>query len=118
MVKRAGAASVGLEFLDSGYGGSRDATEELPLLLAGMDAALRDAAAFFASPDRPTFRRQGSMLAFDSPTAGDGPNSIARAQIYDSGRRDLLLDSGLDEFRASLDAATPETYLAIRGVPT
>ncbi|HET8625846.1 MAG TPA: radical SAM protein [Thermomicrobiales bacterium] len=31
--------------------------------------------------------------------------------------RDLLLDSGLDEFRASLDAATPETYLAIRGVP-
>ena len=31
--------------------------------------------------------------------------------------RDLLLDSGLDEFRASLDAATPGTYLAIRGVP-
>jgi hypothetical protein len=88
VVKRTGAASVGLEFLDSGYRGSRDATEELPLLLAGMDAALRDAAAFFASPDRPTFRRQGSMLAFDSPTAGDGPNSIARAQIYDSGRRD------------------------------
>ena len=31
--------------------------------------------------------------------------------------RDLLLESGLDEYRASLDAATPATYLAIRGVP-
>jgi len=31
--------------------------------------------------------------------------------------RELLLDSGLDEYRASLDAATPETYRAIRGVP-
>ena len=31
--------------------------------------------------------------------------------------RELLLDSGLDELRASLDAATPETYQAIRGVP-
>ena len=31
--------------------------------------------------------------------------------------RDLLLGSGLDEYRASLDAATPATYLAIRGVP-
>ncbi len=31
--------------------------------------------------------------------------------------RDLLLDSGLDEYRASLDAATPATYLLIRGVP-
>lgn len=31
--------------------------------------------------------------------------------------RELLLGSGLDEFRASLDAATPATYHAIRGVP-
>ena len=31
--------------------------------------------------------------------------------------RELLLTSGLDEFRASLDAATPATYLTIRGVP-
>ena len=31
--------------------------------------------------------------------------------------RALLLDSGLDEYRASLDAATPATYLRIRGVP-
>ena len=27
------------------------------------------------------------MLTFDSPSAGDGPNSIARAQIHDCGRR-------------------------------
>lgn len=31
--------------------------------------------------------------------------------------RQQLLASGLDEFRASLDAATPETYRRIRGVP-
>ncbi len=31
--------------------------------------------------------------------------------------RELLLGSGLDEFRASLDAATPGTYGRIRGVP-
>lgn len=31
--------------------------------------------------------------------------------------RETLLTSGLDEFRASLDAATPETYRRIRGVP-
>src|SRR5437763_2959518 len=28
------------------------------------------------------------MLIFYSPSAGDGPNSVARAQIYDCGRRD------------------------------
>lgn len=31
--------------------------------------------------------------------------------------RDLILASGLDEYRASLDAATPATYQRIRGVP-
>ena len=31
--------------------------------------------------------------------------------------REALLGSGLDEYRASLDAATPETYARIRGVP-
>lgn len=31
--------------------------------------------------------------------------------------RELILKSGLDEFRASLDAARPETYQLIRGVP-
>jgi MoaA/NifB/PqqE/SkfB family radical SAM enzyme len=32
-------------------------------------------------------------------------------------RRRALIESGLDELRISMDAATPETYRAIRGVP-
>ena len=32
-------------------------------------------------------------------------------------KRERLIESGLDELRVSLDAATPETYRAIRGVP-
>jgi MoaA/NifB/PqqE/SkfB family radical SAM enzyme len=32
-------------------------------------------------------------------------------------KREGLMQSGLDELRVSLDAATPETYQAIRGVP-
>jgi MoaA/NifB/PqqE/SkfB family radical SAM enzyme len=32
-------------------------------------------------------------------------------------RRRALIDSGLDELRVSMDAANPETYRAIRGVP-
>ncbi len=32
-------------------------------------------------------------------------------------KRRALIDSGLDELRVSMDAATPETYRAIRGVP-
>lgn len=32
-------------------------------------------------------------------------------------KREGLIESGLDELRVSLDAATPETYRAIRGVP-
>jgi pimeloyl-ACP methyl ester carboxylesterase len=81
-LKSAGAASVGLEHLDSGC-----AADDLPHLLASVSTALRDADAYFARGPSPIFRRQGSMLAFDSPSAGDGPNSIARAQIYDCGRR-------------------------------
>jgi pimeloyl-ACP methyl ester carboxylesterase len=90
-VKLAGAASVGLEFLDSRHRDCQGAADELPLLLAEVSAALRDAEAYFASRDPPTFRRQGSTLAFDSPSGGDGPNSIARAQIYDCGRRDRAI---------------------------
>lgn len=32
-------------------------------------------------------------------------------------KRELLLAAGPDEYRVSMDAATPETYLKIRGVP-
>jgi len=41
----------------------------------------------------------------------------SNAILLTSKWRDLLLDSGLDEYRASLDAATPTTYHLIRGVP-
>ena len=82
-VKFAGAAAVGLEFVDPG----RRQPDELPQLLACVGSALRDAETYFTARAQPVFRRQGSMLAFDSPSAGDGPNSVARAQIYDSGRR-------------------------------
>jgi hypothetical protein len=51
-------------------------------------AARGDVEAYFTDREPPTFRREGSMLAFDSPSGGDGPNSIARAQIYDCGHRD------------------------------
>jgi pimeloyl-ACP methyl ester carboxylesterase len=81
-LKFAGEASVGLEYLDAG-----GAADELPHLLACVDTALRDADTYFTSSEPPRFRRQGSMLAFDSPSTGDEPNSVARAQIYDSGHR-------------------------------
>jgi hypothetical protein len=80
--KFAGAASVGLDCFQSG-----SAADELPQLLAGVGAALRDADAYFADSAPPVFRRQGSMLAFDSPSAGEGPNSVARAQIFESRHR-------------------------------
>ncbi len=78
----AGEASVGLDRLQSG-----SAADELPQLLAGVSAALRDADAYFAAGEPPVFRRQGSMLAFDSPSATPGPNSVARAQIFESRQR-------------------------------
>jgi hypothetical protein len=81
-VKFAGEASVGLDYLQPG-----SAADGMPQLLAGVSAALRDAEAYFAAGEPPPFRRQGSMLAFDSPSATEGPNSVARAQIFESGNR-------------------------------
>jgi hypothetical protein len=110
-VKFAGAASVGLEYLDCGC-----AADELPQLLACVSAASRDAEAFFTSSERPIFRRQGSMLAFDSPSTGNGPNSIARAQIYDSGRRRRAIVL-LPYWNAAREACRPfGTLLARCGV--
>jgi hypothetical protein len=56
-------------------------------LMLHVGAALGDVEAYFADSAPAAFRRQGSMLAFDSPAGGDGPNGIARARIYDCGRR-------------------------------
>ncbi|HWF97538.1 MAG TPA: alpha/beta hydrolase family protein, partial [Xanthobacteraceae bacterium] len=99
-VKFAGEASVGLDHLRSG-----SAADELPQLLGSVSAALRDADAYFTGSPPPVFRRQGAMLAFDSPSAGEcpsagegpsagqgpsadqGSNSVARAQIFESGHR-------------------------------
>ncbi len=41
----------------------------------------------------------------------------SNALILTARRQQQLVDAGLDEFRASLDASTPETYLKVRGVP-
>ena len=81
--KFADKAAVGLEYLEAGGGAG-----ELPQLLTRVSLALREGDAFFAGSDVPTFRRQGSLLIFDSPSTGDGPNSLARAQVHDCGRRD------------------------------
>jgi hypothetical protein len=80
-IKFAGDPAVGLDYL-----GGTPGNDELPRLLAQVSDASRDAEAYF-SGEPPVFRHQGPMLTFDSPLAGDGPNSIARAQIHDSGRR-------------------------------
>jgi dienelactone hydrolase len=110
-VKRAGEASVGLEYLDSG-----GAAGELPQLLARVGAAAREPDAFFASPRPPVFRRQGSLLVFDSPSAGDGPNSVARAQVYDCGRRGRAVVL-LPYWNAAREAGRPfGTLLARCGV--
>jgi hypothetical protein len=111
LVKVARAASVGLEYLDSGCG-----QDDLPQLLACVSSALRDPDAYFTARQRPVFRRQGSMLTFDSPSAGDGPNSVARAQIYDSGRRSRAIVL-LPYWNAPRDACRPfGTLLARCGV--
>jgi hypothetical protein len=106
--KFAGEASVGLEYLDPGC-----AAGELPQLLAGVSAASSDVEAYFAGSERPGFRRQGAMLAFDSPSAGAGPNSIARAQIYDSVRRHRAVVL-LPYWNAPRDACRPFGALLAR----
>jgi hypothetical protein len=105
-LKFAGAASVGLEYLDP-------AADDLPGLLARVSAALGDADAFFAGGERPSFRRQGAMLTFDSPSGGDGPNSIARAQVHDSGRRRRAVVL-LPYWNASREACRPFAALLAR----
>lgn len=50
-------------------------------------------------------RQPGSRVLFNS-------NAI----LLDSGWRSALFESGLDEYRVSIDAATRETYLRVRGV--
>jgi pimeloyl-ACP methyl ester carboxylesterase len=82
LVKSAGAPSVGLEHVDCGRG-----PDELPRLLACVSNALRDVETYFTDSEQPVFRRHGSMLAFDSRSNGEAPNSVARAQIYESGGR-------------------------------
>jgi hypothetical protein len=107
-VKFAGAASVGLEYLDPG-----GAADELPRLLENVSAALSHAEAYFTAGERPSFRRQGALLTFESPSAGAGPNSIARAQIYDSGRRGRAVVL-LPYWNAPRDACRPFGMLLAR----
>ena len=80
-IKFARAASVGLEHLQPARRGP-----ELPQLFAHVHSAMADPHAYFAV-EPPPFRRQGPMLTFDSASATEGPNRVARAQIHDSGRR-------------------------------
>jgi hypothetical protein len=83
-VKFAATASVGLEYLEAGAGA--EAPCSLERLQAHVSAALGDPAAYFTPPP-PVFHRQGAMLTFDSASALQGPNSLARAEIHDSGHR-------------------------------
>jgi hypothetical protein len=109
--KFAREASVGLDHVDRGR-----RPDELPQLLAWASNTLRDAEGYFTGSERPVFRRQGSMLAFDSPSAVDGPNSVARAQIHDSGRRGRAIVL-LPYWNAARDAGAPfGTLLARCGV--
>src|SRR5687767_1974213 len=50
-------------------------------------------------------RPEGTYVLYNS-------NSLSMTPL----RAEELVQSGLDEYRASLDGATPDTYLAIRGV--
>ncbi len=109
--KFAGEASVGLDHLESGC-----AAEDLPRLLAHVRTALGAADVYFTGSQSPAFRRHGAMLAFDSPSTGDGPNSLARARIYESSgrRRAVVL---LPYWNASREACRPfGTLLARCGV--
>jgi MoaA/NifB/PqqE/SkfB family radical SAM enzyme len=51
-------------------------------------------------------KAQGAWVLFNS-------NGV----LLDRAWQDTLIDCGLDELRVSIDAATPETYRAIRGAP-
>jgi pimeloyl-ACP methyl ester carboxylesterase len=82
-VKFAHPAAVGLEYLERGAGAG-----DLPQLVARMRGALRNVDAFFAPDDPGAFERQGSRLVFASPSAGEGPNSLARAQLYEARQRE------------------------------
>jgi hypothetical protein len=79
-VKFAQAASVGLEYLEPATGAGA-----LPQVIGHARSALADSATYFAASPRCSFRRQGSMLLFDSPSATGGENGIARAVIHESG---------------------------------
>jgi hypothetical protein len=107
-IKFAGAPCVGLEHLDR-----RRGPAELPDLMAHVNGALRDTQAYFTASEPPVFRREGSLLAFNSPSAGDGPNSIARARIHDSGRRGRAVVL-LPYWNATRDAAAPFGKLLAR----
>jgi len=107
-VKIAGTAAVGLEYLDPAApaGG-------LSQLIDRVRDGLRDPDAFFACEQQPEFRRDGAMLSFDSPSAGDGPNRIARARIYDCGSRNRAVVL-LPYWNAQRDACRPFGALLAR----
>ena len=52
-------------------------------------------------------KAQGSWVLFNS-----------NGTLLNRAWQDTLIDSGLDELRISMDAATPETFEKIRGAPT
>jgi hypothetical protein len=98
--KFAGEPAVGLDYVAGTSG-----PDTLARLLEVMTAVARDAETYFDG-GRPAFRRAGPMLSFDSPLGGDGPNGIARAQIYDSGRRARAVVL-LPYWNAAREAARP-----------
>ena len=111
--KFAGSATVGLDHL--GIPPAVDG-DDLARLTAIVTRALADPAAFFARPQQPVFRRQGSMLNFDSPGGGNGQNGTARARIYQARRRERAIVL-LPYWNAPRSAANPfGTLLARCGV--
>ncbi len=81
-VKFAGSATVGLDYLAPARSDG-----DVQELIALVEKAAGEPQAFFTSDREPSFRRQGAMLAFDSPGGGEGPNRIGRAQIHEARRR-------------------------------
>jgi len=86
--KLAGTATVGLDHL--GVPPAADG-DDLAHLTTIVTRALADPATFFANPQQPVFRRQGSILTFDSPDGSEGENGIARAIIYQARRRERAI---------------------------